>query len=141
MKKDELGNRIDEILDEKETFLLSLMLLAHLYNDEKYHDLSELIFLFDSFKGFKQFIKYYEGKTIEVPSIGELSRTMRLLELFQKVKIDKQDFDENYARLKLGETGLNKKYCQSEIDKFYKHLETDGSETLKQLRRLSRQLK
>ena len=66
---------------------------------------------------------------------------MKLLELFQKVKIDKEDFDENYARLKLGETGLNKKYCHNEIDKFYKYLETDGSDTLKQLRRLSRQLK
>lgn len=141
MKKDELGSKVNKILDERETFLLSLMLLAHLHTDKKYHNLSDLIFLFDSYSGFKQFIKYYEGQTIEVPTLKELTKTMRLLELFQKVKIDKQDFDESYDQLKIGETGFNKTCCQKELDKFYRYLKDDGSDTLKLLRRISKQLK
>lgn len=141
MKKDELGKRINRILDEKETFLLSLMMLVHLNEDEKYHKLTELIFLFDNYKGFKQFIKFYEGQTIEVPTVMELKQAMRLLELFQKTRIDKKDFDECYTSLKMYETGLTKEYCVKELDKFYEYLEKDGPVTLKQLRKLSKKLK
>ena len=138
MKRDDLGKRINKILDEKETFLLSLILLVHMNDDEKYHNLSELIFLFDNYKGFKQFIKYYEGQTIEVPTYKELKQSLRLLDLFQKVKIDKYDFDTIYDELKLYELGLTKEYCKTELNKFYNYLEKDGAITLKQLRRLSK---
>ena len=138
MKRDDLGKRINKILDEKETFLLSLILLVHMNHSEKYHNLSDLIFLFDNYKGFKQFIKYYEGQTIEVPTYKELKQALRLLDLFQKVRIDKSDFDECYDNLKLYELGLTKEYCLNEIDTFYKYLEKDGAITLKQLRRLSK---
>lgn len=138
MKRDDLGKRINKILNEKETFLLSLILLVHMNDDEKYHNLSELIFLFDNYKGFKQFIKYYEGQTIEVPTYKELKQSLRLLDLFQKVKIDKYDFDTIYDELKLYELGLTKEYCKTELDKFYKYLEKDGAITLKQLKRLSK---
>ena len=138
MKRDDLGKRINNILDGKETCLLSLILLVHMNDSEKYHNLSELIFLFDNYKGFKQFIKYYEGQTIEVPTYKELKQALRLLDLFQKVRIDKLDFDEGYDNLKLYELGLTKEYCLKEIDTFYKYLEKDGAITLKQLRRLSK---
>ena len=138
MKRDDLGKRINKILNEKETFLLSLILLVHMNSDEKYHNFSELIFLFDNYKGFKQFIKYYEGQTIEVPTYKELKQALRLLDLFQKVKIDKLDFDTSYDNLKIYELGLTKEYCRNELDTFYKYLEKDGAITLKQLRRLSK---
>lgn len=138
MKRDELGNKIGKILDEKETFLLSLILLVHMNDDEKYHDISELIFLFDNYKGFKQFIKYYEGQTIEVPTLIEVKQALRLLDLFQKVYIDKRDFDKCYDSLKIYEVGLTKEYCEKELDKFKEFLDKDGAVTLKQLRRLSK---
>lgn len=136
--KDDLGKRINKILNEKETFLLSLILLVHMNDDTKYHNLSELIFLFDNYKGFKQFVKYYEGQTIEVPTYMELKQALRLLDLFQKVYVDKKDFDEYYGRLKIGELGLTKEYCKSELDKFYNVLKNDGAITLKHLRKLSK---
>ena len=108
MKRDELGSKIERILGEKETFLLSLILLVHMNEDEKYHDISELIFLFDNYKGFKQFIKYYEGQTIEVPTVMEVKQALRLLDLFQKIYIDKRDFDQCYDSLKMFELGLTK---------------------------------
>lgn len=138
MKKDELGKRINRILNEKETFLLSLILLAHLKEDGEYNNLSQLIFLFDNYKGFKQFIKYYENQTISVPSVVEVKQALRLLDLFQKVYIDKKDFDVIYDNLKLYDLGLTKSYCKEELDKFYKYLEKDGAITLKQLKKLSK---
>ena len=45
MKKSDLEKRISKILNEEETFTLSLILLAHMHNDEKYKNLCELIFL------------------------------------------------------------------------------------------------
>ena len=138
LKKDELSKKINKILNEKETFLLSLMLLVHMKDDEKYKDLSELIFLFDNYDGFKQFIKYYEGRTIEVPTVREVKGALRLLNLFQKVYIDQRDFDETYLHLKLYDLGLTKEYCKEELDRFNKYLQNDGAETLKQLRKLSK---
>ena len=35
MKKNDLEKRVSKILDEEETFMLSLVLLAHMHNDEK----------------------------------------------------------------------------------------------------------
>ena len=138
MKKSDLEKRISRILNEEETFTLSLILLAHMHNDEKYKNLCELIFLFDNYSGFKQFIKYYEGQTIQVPTLKELKQCLRLLELFQKVEIDKKDFDECYSKLKLNNLDLPKSYCKDEISKFHKYLQENGNITLKQLRKLSK---
>lgn len=138
MRKNDLERKVSKILDEEETFMLSIILLAHMHNDEKYKDLSELIFLFDNYKGFKQFIKFYEGTTIEVPTVIELKQALRLLALFQKVKIDKRDFDDAYESLKLKDLNLTKEYCLKEIDKFYEYLQKEGAITLKQIRKLSK---
>lgn len=136
-KKEDIERRIGRILDEEETFFLSLVLLGHLHEDKQYKDLSELIFLFDNYKGFKQFIKYYGGKTIEVPTLIELKQTLRLLDLFQKVVIDKRDFDEYYTKLKLSNLNMSKDYCRKELDKFTDYLINNGAITLKQIKRLS----
>ncbi len=138
MKKSDLEKRISKILNEEETFTLSLILLAHMHNDEKYKNLCELIFLFDNYSGFKQFIKFYEGQTIEVPTLKELKQSLRLLELFQKVKIDKKDFNECYEDLKLNSLDLSKTYCQQELDKFTEYLQNNSAITLKQLKKLSK---
>lgn len=138
MGKEDLGKRISKVLDEKETFLLSLILLVHMSGDDKYKNLSELIFLFDNYNGFKQFIKYYEGQTIQVPTVREVKRALRLLELYQRVHIDKKDFDESYEFLKLWEIGATKEYCKGELNKFSEYLQQDGAETLKQLRKLQK---
>lgn len=140
MKKSDLERKISKILGEEETFMLSLILLAHMHDDKKYENLSELIFLFDNYKGFKQFIKYYEGTSIDVPTIKELKQALRLLALFQKVKIDKKDFDYAYEELKIKDLGLSKQYCQDELNKFYDYLQKDGAITLKQIRKLSKLL-
>lgn len=138
MRKSDLEKRISRLLNDEETFTLSLVLLAHMHDDEKYKNLCELIFLFDNYSGFKQFIKYYEGQTIQVPTLKELKQCLRLLELFQKVVIDKKDFDECYSKLKLNNLDLTKSYCKGELEKFTKYLQENGAITLKQLKKLSK---
>ena len=138
MNKDSLENRIEKILEEKETFLLSLILLVHMSEDDKYSNISQLIFLFFFYKGFKQFIKYYEGQTIQVPTVREVKRALRLLELYQRVYIDKKDFEESYDSLKLWELGSTKEYCRNELAKFNEYLHKDGSDILKQLKKLQK---
>lgn len=138
MKKNDLEKRIGKILDEKETFLLSLILLVHMNGDDKYKDISELIFLFDNYNGFKQFIKYYEGQTIQVPTVKEVKRALRLLEMFQRVHIDERDFDESYDALKLWELGVTKEYCRNELELFNNYLKQEGTETLKQIKKLQK---
>ena len=140
MKKNDLEKKISKILGEEETFMLSLILLAHMHEDDKYRNLSELIFLFDNYKGFKQFIKYFEGTQITVPTMIELKQALRLLALFQRVKIDKRDLDDAYESLKLKDLGLTKEYCQDELNRFYDYLQKDGTITLKQIRKLSKMI-
>ena len=136
MGKKDLSSRIGKVLEEKETFLLSLILLVHMNGDEKYKDISELIFLFDNCSGFKQFIKYYEGRTIQVPTVKEVKKALRLLEMFQRVYIDDKEFEDSYNSLKLWELGLTKEYCKNELELFNSYLKDEGNETLKQLKKL-----
>ena len=138
MSKGNLDKRIGKILEEKETFLLSLILLVHMNGDDKYKDISELIFLFDNYNGFKQFIKYYEGQTIQVPTVREVKKALRLLEMFQRVHIDNRDFDESYEALKLWELGITKEYCRNELVLFKGYLQSEGADTLKQLKKLQK---
>lgn len=138
MKKNNLERKINRILSEEETFFLSLVLLSNMHDNEKYKNLSELIFLFDNYKGFKQFIKYYQGTTIEVPTVKELKQALRLLALFQKVNIDKKDFNESYNTLKLKDLGLTKEYCMQELNSFNNYLKSNGNITLKQIRKLDK---
>lgn len=138
MKKNNLERKINRILSEEETFFLSLVLLSNMHDNEKYKNLSELIFLFDNYKGFKQFIKYYQGTTIEVPTVKELKQALRLLALFQKVNIDKKDFNESYNVLKLKDLGLTKEYCMQELNSFNNYLKSNGNITLKQIRKLDK---
>ena len=118
--------------------MLSLILLAHMRDDDKYKNISELIFLFDNYKGFKQFIKFYEGQSIDIPTVLEIKQALRLLSLFQKVKIDGKDFNKAYESCKLNELKLSKEDCLKEIDKFYTYLQKEGTVTLKQIRKLSK---
>lgn len=135
-----IGRRIGKILDEKETFLMSMLLLAHMHTDDKYKNITELIYLFDNYSGFKQFIKFYEGQTIEVPTVQEVKKTLRVLELFQKVHIDKLDFDEYYKKLKLYELGVTKTYCKEEFEKFRTYIDKEGVNVIRKLRKVGRKL-
>lgn len=138
LKRSEFEKRIKRVLNEEETMLLSLIVLSNMQDDDKYKNISELIFLFDNYKGFKQFIKYYEGQTITVPTVKEIKQSLRLLDLFQKVIIDKKDFNTCYENSHLAYLDLSPEYCKQEINKFKDLLLKDGNNTLKQIKKIKR---
>ena len=138
MQKNEFERKLNKVLEEEETFMLSLILLAHMRDDDKYKNISELIFLFDNYKGFKQFIKFYEGQSINIPTILEIKQALRLLSLFQKVKIDGKDFEKAHESCQLNELKLSKRYCLDEINKFYKYIQKEGTISVKQIRKPSK---
>lgn len=137
-RNEEVDKKIEKVLNEKETFLLSLMLLVNMSDDEKYKDIADLIFLFDDYKKYKRFIKYYEGKTIQVPTVKEVKRALRLLEMFQKLYIDQEDFETAYDDLKLWEIGVTKGYAKEELARFKDFVEKNGSNITKKLKKLKK---
>ena len=73
-----------------------------------------------------------------MPTILEVRIALRLLELFQRVYIDEIDFDESYEKLMFHDTGLSKEFCKKELDKFNDYLDKEGTEILKQFKKLSK---
>lgn len=122
VRKSDIEKRIAKILNEEETFTLSLILLAQMHKDKKYEKLSDLMFLFGTYKEFKQFIKYFEGQTLDIPSNQELRQCLKLLLLFQKTYIDKKDLRLSYDKLNIAELGLSFEYCEEELKKFKSYL-------------------
>ena len=47
VKKSGLEKAISRLLNEKETFMMEMILLVHMKEDEKYNNLTQLIYLFD----------------------------------------------------------------------------------------------
>lgn len=101
-------------------------------------NLSKLMFIFPTYKSFKQFIKFYEGQTIQVPTIKELKQTLKLLNLFQKVYIDGKDFDKYYTKFGLNNFGLSKDYCNQQLEKFYNYIQKNDMVTLAQIRKIQK---
>jgi len=141
VKKSEFEKKVSKMLNEEETFLLSLILLAHLHTDKNYSKLADLIFLFDNYKGFKQFIKFYSGQSIDVPTMLELKQCLKLLNLFQNVYIDGKDLDTCYNDLNIQSLGLSKDYCSNELSKFFTILKNDNIITLNKLKKITKSFK
>ena len=80
-------------LSFEDNYSLSLMLLHKLSNNPKYSVLSELAYLMDK-DSLINFLTYYGGKTIEVPTIDKLKSTLRTLILYQKYIVEKIPWDE-----------------------------------------------
>ena len=115
---DTFDKKFNKVLTEEEHYVLNILLLSYLTDDDKYNN-------------FKKFIAYYGGKTITIPTQEELRQTLKHLLLFQKVKIDGSDFDKSYDELRLKDLGISKEEAESTINKFYEYLKTDGGQFLK----------
>lgn len=79
-------------LSIEDNYSLSLMLLHKVSDNPKYSTLSELSYLMDK-DSLINFLTYYGGKTIEVPTIEKLQSTLRTLILYQKYIIEKEPWE------------------------------------------------
>lgn len=80
-------------LDKEDTYSMALLMLYASSDNPRFSTLSELVYLLDS-NSFKNFIKYYEGQTIQVPTAKEIQDSLRLLILFQHSKVEKMEWHE-----------------------------------------------
>lgn len=135
MKKSNFEKKLHKTLKEEEHYVLNILLLSYLVNDESYKDIAELCFMFDEYSNFKKFIRYYGGKTLTIPTQEELRLALKHLLLFQYVKIDGKDFDESYLKVGLKDMKVSKDEALNTIDKFYNYLKENGNQIFKGKRR------
>lgn len=90
-----MSNSLNDIegLDKKDTYSIALLLLFVFSRNPKYTTLSELAYILDQ-DNFLNFIKYYEGQTITVPTIEEISKNLKILMIYQYYVIDKLEWKE-----------------------------------------------
>lgn len=128
MRQSDFEKKLNKVLKEEEHYVLNILLLSYLTNDEKYKDIAELCFMFDEYSNFKKFIKYYGGRTLTIPTQEELRLALKHLLLFQYVKIDGKDFEESYKSLKLKELNISKESANDTIERFYNYLKENGNQ-------------
>lgn len=80
-------------LSKEESYSVALLLLSMIKDDPNYSVISELPYILDQ-KNFLELLRYYEGKTIKIPTLNELQRMMRVLLTYQYYIIDKYNWSE-----------------------------------------------
>lgn len=80
-------------LDKQDTYSVALLLLYASSDNPRFSTLNELIYILD-YDSFMKFMKYFEGQTIQVPTMKEMTNSLRLLMLFQYSKVDKMSWHE-----------------------------------------------
>lgn len=128
MKQSDFEKKLNKALSEEEHYVLNILLLSYLTEDDSYKDVAELCFMFDDYSNFKKFVKYYGGKTIKVPTQDELKLSLKHLLLFQYVKIDGKDFDDSFKKLNLKDYGVDKESAKTTVEKFYKYIKENGNQ-------------
>lgn len=131
MKQSDFEKKLNRILTEEEHYVLNILLLSYLTNDEEYKDIAELCFMFDDYSNFKKFIKYYGGRTLKIPTQDELRLALKHLLLFQYVKIDGADFTDSYKRVRLKDLGVSKEEAEQTIERFYNYLKENGNQVFR----------
>lgn len=115
-----MANKIAEAINRlRKTDVMSLVLFA-LYKIKdipEYSTLSELLYLLDE-KSFTNFIDYYGGTTIRVPTKQELKLVINALLLYEFTKLDGVKMSSALKML----CATDKSYSQKELLTTYKTL-------------------
>lgn len=80
-------------LSKEDSYSVALTLLGILKDDPSYSMISELPYLLDQ-ANFLELLKYYEGKTIRIPTMDEVKRAMRVILSYQYYLIEKYEWHE-----------------------------------------------
>lgn len=84
-------------LSVEDTYSTALMLLFIFSKNDRYSTLSELAYILDH-DNFMKFIKYYEGQTITIPSQEEITKSLRVLMLYQYYVIEQRGWKESLTK-------------------------------------------
>ena len=92
MPKSNILKALEE-LDKKDIYSLILFTLYRLKDVSEYSVLSELVYILDK-DSFARFLSYFEGQTIKVPKINELTNIVNALLFYErKMNSDLTDDD------------------------------------------------
>lgn len=98
--KNHMLEKLNE-LDTIDVYSLALFILYKLQGDSKYSTLSELVYLLDKNELF-DFINYYSGMTITIPTKEELKSVFDVLLVYIDVNINHKEL-----QTAIGERNLN----------------------------------
>lgn len=90
-------------LDKEDTYSIMLMLLYASTDNPRFSTLSELAYVLDH-DSFLKFVKYFEGQTIEIPTIQTMTDSLKVLMLFQYYRIDKLGWHDAIKKAGFSET-------------------------------------
>jgi len=90
-------------LRDADTYSLILFALYKLKDIAEYRELSELVYILDK-NSLLNFLEYFGGLTVKVPTIEELRNIVYTLLVYEYVNIDKLSIDE--AIIKLNQTEI-----------------------------------
>lgn len=95
MPKSNILKALEE-LDKKDIYSLILFTLYRLKDVSEYSVLSELVYILDK-DSFARFLSYFEGQTIKVPRISELTNIVNAL-LFYERKMNSELTDDEIMK-------------------------------------------
>lgn len=91
-----MGKLLKEIplLEKEDTLSLAMTMLYFISKDNHYETTGKLSLLLDQ-RSFLNFIKYYGGKTIKVPTLEQLSEMIKYVLIYQYHYIESLEWDES----------------------------------------------
>lgn len=110
-------------LGKSDTYSMMLMLLYASTDNPRFSTLSELAYILDH-ESFIKFLKYFEGQTIEIPTMAACIDALRVLMLFQYYKIDKLPWHD--AIKKAGFPESESFSAKHKLDKFLNQLDRNN---------------
>lgn len=84
--------------EQNDIYSLILFALFNITEIPEYSTLSELIYILDK-DAFLKLCEYFGGLTITIPTIEQLEILIKALMIYQKVDLDKEDFNKVVANL------------------------------------------
>lgn len=90
-------------LKSSDIYSLLLFVLFKLRENKDYQTLSELVYMLDK-DSLLKLCEYYGGLTITIPTIEDIEVMVYGLLLYQKVNIDKEDYDVSLSNFNLSKT-------------------------------------
>ena len=111
-----------EKLNKEDTYSTMMLLLFASCGNPKYALLNELSYLMDN-KSFVNFLRYYEGQVIQIPTMDEINKALRMLMLYQYHYIEKKPWDESCKLV--GLSSRENSGTKSALEMFVKELEAN----------------
>ena len=87
-------------LKKDEIYSVMCLMLYATSNNPKFATLNELVYLTDR-KSFLNILKYFEGQTIQIPTVEESQLALRLLLIYHYYRVEKMEWNEVLEKVEI----------------------------------------